>query len=65
MGASKNKIGEFPAALTAPARSREIPESNDVYGWLVGDWDLEVRHYLDLDVISRPVKGRVHAAWVL
>lgn len=56
--------GGFSGALVASARSPEIPESDDVYGWLVGDWKLEVCHYLDLDVSSRPV-GRVHAGWVL
>lgn len=58
-------IEDFPSALCAPGRSPEIPESADVYGWLVGDWQLEVCHYLDFDVQSRPVRGRVHAGWVL
>jgi hypothetical protein len=29
-------------ALAAAGRAVEIPESADVYGWLVGSWDLEV-----------------------
>ena len=32
----------FTARLSAPGRSVEIPESADVYGWLVGSWELEV-----------------------
>jgi hypothetical protein len=60
----KGATGGFLGALAASARSPEIPESDDVYGWLAGDWNLEVCHYLDLDVSSRPT-GRVHAGWVL
>jgi len=56
---------EFLTALSAPGRSPKIPESADVYGWLVGDWELEVCHYLDLDVTSRTIIGEVHAGWVL
>jgi hypothetical protein len=26
-------------ALAAPGRSLEIPESADVYGWLIGSWE--------------------------
>ena len=55
----------FSDVLTAPGRSLDIAESDDVYGWLVGNWDLTVCHYFDLDVESQPVKGRVHAGWVL
>src|SRR5215471_6430331 len=59
------RVTEFSNALAALGRSPEISESDDVYGWLVGDWELEVCHYLDLDVTSRPVRGEVHAGWVL
>ena len=55
----------FPNVLAASDRSPEIPESEDVYGWLVGDWELVVCHYLGLDVKSRVVRGEVHAGWVL
>jgi hypothetical protein len=58
-------VTEFPNVLTASARSPEIPESEDVYGWLVGDWELVVCHYLGMDVTSRVVRGEVHAGWVL
>jgi hypothetical protein len=40
----------FHSFLAAPGRSPEIPEENDVYGWLVGSWDLEVVHYAAVDV---------------
>jgi hypothetical protein len=29
----------FHTALAAPGRSLEIPESADVYGWLIGSWE--------------------------
>jgi hypothetical protein len=51
-------------ALGAPGRSPEIPQSHDVYGWLVGSWELDVRHYW-VDVAGRGLKAEVHAAWVL
>jgi hypothetical protein len=57
--------GEFLDILGAPARSAEIAEADDLYGWLVGDWNLDVCHYLDVDTTSGPIKGRVHAGWVL
>jgi hypothetical protein len=55
---------DFNAALTAPGRSPEIPESADAYGWLIGSWELEVHHYR-VDVSAQGIKGEVHFAWVL
>jgi len=55
----------FPAALAAAGRSPEIPESADLYGWLVGSWELDVRHYRGVDVTARGLKGEVHFGWVL
>jgi hypothetical protein len=55
----------FFSLLAATERSREIPESADVYGWLCGSWDLDVLHYRGVDVAARALKGEVHAAWVL
>jgi hypothetical protein len=55
----------FFSRLAATERSREIPVSADVYGWLCGSWDLDVLHYRGVDVAARALKGEVHAAWVL
>ena len=55
----------FHAVLAAAGRSPEIPESVDAYGWLVGDWELEVLHYWGIDVRAQGIKGEVHAGWVL
>lgn len=56
---------DFRAALAATGRSSEIPHAADAYGWLVGDWELDVLHYWGKDVASRNIKGEVHAEWVL
>ena len=55
---------EFSGALAAAGRSPEIPEAQDLYGWLIGSWELDVRHYW-VDVKDRRIKGEVHFSWVL
>jgi len=54
---------ELPG-LSATGRSAEIPEDLDLYGWLVGSWELDIRHYW-VDVSARSLKGEAHFAWVL
>lgn len=54
----------FYAALTSKGRSPEIPEEADVYGWLVGSWELDVLHY-GVDVSERGIKGEAHFGWTL
>jgi len=56
---------DFHSLLAAPGRSPEISEKNDVYGWLVGSWDLEVLHYAAVDVAPLHIQGEVHFGWVL
>lgn len=53
----------FHQALAAGGRSREIPESEDVYGWLIGDWELDVLRYKGEETPG--LRGEVHFAWVL
>jgi len=50
--------------MAAPGRSPEIPEEADLYGWLVGSWELDVRHYR-VDVSGRGIKGEAHFGWIL
>lgn len=57
-------ILEFPTALSASGRSPEIPEASDIYGFLVGSWELDVRYYW-VDVSGRGLKGEVHAGRTL
>ena len=51
--------------LASPGRSHDIPESEDVYGWLVGSWELDVHRYWGLDVSARRLKGEAHFGWAL
>ena len=51
--------------LASPARSREIPESADAYGWLVGSWELDIHVYWGKDVSARGIKGEAHFGWAL
>lgn len=55
---------QFPTALAASGRSSEIPEASDLYGWLIGSWELDVCHYR-VDVRDRHINGEVHFSWVL
>ncbi len=64
MEALRHEKADFHTVLAAPGRSPEIPESADVYGWLIGSWELDVHHYV-VDVAARHIKGEVHFAWVL
>lgn len=57
--------GGFHIALAAQGRSQDIPEAEDVYGWLIGSWDLEVPNYYAVDVASKLIKGEAHFGWVL
>jgi hypothetical protein len=55
----------FQAALIAHGRAADILESDDAYGWLVGDWELDVIQYWGVNVAARRIKGEVHAGWTL
>jgi hypothetical protein len=51
-------------ALAAGGRSPDIPESMDLYGWLVGSWELDVVGYDDEGHVIHTT-GEAHGAWVL
>jgi hypothetical protein len=55
----------FVSLLTQSGRSEEIPASEDIYGWLVGSWELDVLHYRAVDVRAQQIRGEAHFAWVL
>lgn len=63
--ANQTTSDNLPRVLFASGRSAEIPESADVYGWLVGSWELEVLHYRGIDLSSQNLKGEAHFSWVL
>lgn len=54
----------FHAALAAPGRATDIDAADDLYGWLVGSWDMEVLHYR-VDVRERRLMGEIHFGWAL
>jgi hypothetical protein len=56
---------DFYTCLAAQARSPEIAEGADAYGWLVGSWELDVIHYWGVDLSARDIKGEAHFGWVL
>jgi hypothetical protein len=55
---------EFVQALISAQRSSEISQADDIFGWLIGSWDLDaVLH--DADGGTQAMKGEGHASWVL
>ncbi len=54
----------FESALVATQRAAEIPEANDVYGWLIGGWELDCYDYFP-DGRKAQSNGEVQFAWVL
>jgi hypothetical protein len=55
----------FPAVLLSSGRSPDVSDSDDVYGWLCGSWNLEVVRYRGIDVREQRLTGEVHAARAL
>jgi hypothetical protein len=51
-------------ALAAAERAPEIPEAMDLYGWLVGSWELDCVGYNE-DGSDIRTTGEAHFAWVL
>ncbi|CAE6815100.1 hypothetical protein [Paraburkholderia haematera] len=55
----------FHAALSAPARAADIDAADDLYGWLIGSWDMDVLHYHRVDLRHARRRGEIHFGWVL
>ncbi len=53
------------AVIAAENRAASIEEKDDIYGWLVGSWDLAVLVYWAEDVSGRKIGGELHAARAL
>lgn len=53
---------DYTHFLRANGRSADIPDEQDVYGWLVGSWDLECLYYNAAPVSLR---GEAHFGWAL
>ncbi len=54
----------FETSLVAPGRSPELPEQADLYGDLIGRWELDMLRYRT-DVSSLQMKADVCFAWIL
>ena len=54
----------FHAVLAAPGRAADIDAADDLYGWLIGSWDMDVLHYR-VDVRERHLTGEIHFGWAL
>ena len=50
--------------LMASGRSPDIPDEFDLYGWLVGSWELDIVGYDDDGHVIHSI-GEAHVAWVL
>jgi hypothetical protein len=54
----------FLDALASPRRSPELDEVDDVFGFLIGSWDIDaILHGPDGQ--ARRTQGEIHATWVL
>jgi hypothetical protein len=54
----------FLDALTASGPARDRGRNMDLYGWLIGSWDLDVTGFLE-DGTTRRRPGEWHFGWVL
>ena len=54
----------FLNSLLSPDRSLAIPPDDDLYGWLIGHWELQLTAYDDNGNITCST-GEAHFAWVL
>lgn len=54
----------FLEALPAAGPSPEISDADNIFGFLIGSWDIDAVLYDANDVVQK-VRGEVHASWVL
>lgn len=64
-GSGNDGARNWLAALAAQGRAEQIDAADDVYGWLVGSWDLQVLHYRGQDLRDERITGEVHFGWAL
>src|SRR6266536_38701 len=57
-------VSRFLEALASPQRAPELSDVDDLFGWMIGSWELDaVLH--DARGNVQQTKGEVHASWVL
>ena len=54
----------FPSLLRSARRSPDLPEEDDLYGFLIGSWDLDIVSHDD-EGVTRRTAGEAHVARVL
>ncbi len=55
---------EFIKALPFPNRASELADADDIFGWMIGSWEMAaVLH--DANGQTHRTKGELHVAWVL
>jgi hypothetical protein len=54
----------FLEILSSTGRSTEISAEDDLYGWLIGSWDLDLKLHDDAGVVHDS-RGEAHFSWVL
>lgn len=62
--AAMNETANFAPVLIAESRAAGIAEPDDLYGWLIGSWELDVLDYDAAGNVQRG-DGEVHFARVL
>jgi hypothetical protein len=64
MNARYIETDSLEKALLFEGRSAEIPETEDIYGWLIGSWELDVIGYDDEGNVIHSI-GEAHVGRVL
>ena len=54
----------FLSILPSAGRSSAIPAADDLYGWLIGSWELEITAYDDNGNVTHST-GEAHFSWIL
>lgn len=61
---SAQDVSPLQSALISAGRASGISEADDLYGWLIGSWELDVRNYWG-NLSAHKLKAEAHFAWVL
>jgi len=57
-------FASFPAALHADGPAPDRADNMDLYGWLIGSWDMDAIRHLE-DGTTRKGRGEIHFGWIL
>lgn len=57
-------FGSFPAALHADVPALRQDGNSNLYGWLIGSWDMDAVRHLAPGT-TRKSRGEIHFGWIL